>query len=178
MRERQEECRSARKAGSGAWAVSPPASHARREFSTDEKTALIGVCFRQEEQLQLLLQYAERTIATRTQRDLYTLDKRSRERLLKVPHRIISIVCLQNQICAQPHMLFQSSVTSPGVHARLNAVSADVGVQQDKLQIAEPPASPPLLFLGLARRHCFCPLSKINKSMCQVVCSQETMTHF
>lgn len=43
---------------------------------------------------------------------------------------------------------------------------------------AEPPHIPPLSFLGLARRHCFCPLSKINKSMCQVGCSQETMTHF
>lgn len=31
---------------------------------------------------------------------------------------------------------------------------------------------------GLTSRHCFCPLNRINKSMCQVDCSQETMTHF
>lgn len=31
---------------------------------------------------------------------------------------------------------------------------------------------------GLTSRHCFCPLNRINKSMCQVDCSQETMTQF
>lgn len=31
---------------------------------------------------------------------------------------------------------------------------------------------------GLTSRHCFCQLNRINKSMCQVDCSQETMTHF
>lgn len=31
---------------------------------------------------------------------------------------------------------------------------------------------------GLTFRHCFCPLNRINKSMCQVDCSQETMTQF
>lgn len=31
---------------------------------------------------------------------------------------------------------------------------------------------------GLASRHCFCLLNRINKSMCQVDCSQETMTQF
>lgn len=35
-----------------------------------------------------------------------------------------------------------------------------------------------VLLPGLTSRHCFCPLNRINKSMCQVDCSQETMTQF
>lgn len=53
-------------------------------------------------------------------------------------------------------------------------------VQQDKRWIdfqmssPSPHVSPSRLFLGLARRHCFCLLSKINKSMCQVDRCKET----
>lgn len=45
-------------------------------FPLTKRLRCSAVCFRQEEQLQLLLQHAERTIATRTERDLYT-DKRA-----------------------------------------------------------------------------------------------------